>query len=86
MMGHNISFKGVIWNIIPKLSLYPFLSGALLFFSVIKCVLDNLVDQPHFKLDIVSQLIELDFKNNKVVYWKGEIYSCIFQILVQSCT
>ena len=25
MMGHNISFKGVIWKIIPKLSLLPLL-------------------------------------------------------------
>ena len=35
MMGHNISFKRVIWKIIPKLSLnypfHPFLSGALLY-------------------------------------------------------
>ena len=29
MMGHNIGFKGVIRKIIPKLSLYPFSSGAL---------------------------------------------------------
>ena len=29
MMGHNICFKRVIWRIILKLSLYPFLSGAL---------------------------------------------------------
>ena len=29
MMCHNIHFKGVIWKIIPKLSLYPSLSGAL---------------------------------------------------------
>ena len=25
MMGHNIHFKGVIWKIIPKLSLLPLL-------------------------------------------------------------
>ena len=29
MMGHKIRFKGKIWKIIPKLSLLPFLSGAL---------------------------------------------------------
>ena len=29
MMGHNIHFKGVIWEIVPKLSFYPFLFGAL---------------------------------------------------------
>ena len=26
MMGHNRRFKGVIWKIIPKLSLLPFLT------------------------------------------------------------
>ena len=26
MMGHNISFEGVIWKIIPKLSLLPLLT------------------------------------------------------------
>ena len=30
LMGHNLCFKEVIWKIIPKLSLLPFLSGALL--------------------------------------------------------
>ena len=29
MMGHNIHFDGVIWKIIPKLSLLPLLFGAL---------------------------------------------------------
>ena len=29
MMGHNLCFKGVIWEIIPKLSLLPPLSEAL---------------------------------------------------------
>ena len=29
LMGHNLCFKEVIWRIIPKLSLLPFLSGAL---------------------------------------------------------
>ena len=30
IMGHNIPFKEVMWKFIPKLSLYPFLSGALI--------------------------------------------------------
>ena len=30
MLGLNIHFKGVLWEIIPKLFLYPFLSGALI--------------------------------------------------------
>ena len=30
MMGHNLRFNRVIWKIIPKLSLYPFLSGAFI--------------------------------------------------------
>ena len=29
MMGHKIFFYGEIWLLIPKLSLYSFLSGAL---------------------------------------------------------
>ena len=29
MMGHKIWFYGVVWLIIPKLSIYPFLSGGL---------------------------------------------------------
>ena len=29
MMGHNIYLKGILWKIIPKLSLLPLLSGAL---------------------------------------------------------
>ena len=29
MMGHNIRFKAVIWKIIPRLFLLPFISGAL---------------------------------------------------------
>ena len=29
-MGPNITFKGVVWQIIPKFSLLPFLSGALI--------------------------------------------------------
>ena len=29
MIGSNIRLKGVIWKIIPKLSLYPFFAGAL---------------------------------------------------------
>ena len=32
MMGHKICFNEEIWIIIPKLSLLPFLSGALLLF------------------------------------------------------
>ena len=31
MMSHNIGFEGVIWKIISQISLYPFLSGALLY-------------------------------------------------------
>ena len=30
MMGHKICFSGDLWTIIPKLSLLPFLIGALL--------------------------------------------------------
>ena len=30
MMGHNIHFKGVLWKLIPKLSFYPSLYGALI--------------------------------------------------------
>ena len=29
MMGYNICFKEVIWKIIPKMSLLPFLSGVM---------------------------------------------------------
>ena len=34
MMGHNISFKRVIWKIIPKLSLLP-----LLIWSTVICMI-----------------------------------------------
>ena len=30
MMGHKICFYGEIWQILPRFSLLPFLSGALL--------------------------------------------------------
>ena len=30
MMGHKICFDGEIWLIVPKSSLLPFLSGALI--------------------------------------------------------
>ena len=36
MMGHNIRFKGVIWKIIPKLTLYPFLYNKCI--NVSKCL------------------------------------------------
>ena len=47
MMGSNISFKGVLWKIIPKLSLSPLLSGAMITVTVLKieqfciCVKDS---------------------------------------------
>ena len=36
MIGSNICFKGVIWKIIPKLSLRLFLSATLITVTVLK--------------------------------------------------
>ena len=42
MIGHNVCFKEIIWNIISKLSLYPFLSGALIITGTLTRCLESL--------------------------------------------
>ena len=41
MMGHNICFKGIIWKIIPNLSLLPILTWSTAYDFGISSILVN---------------------------------------------
>ena len=58
MMSHNIGFEGVIWKIISQISLYPFLSGALLY---IMNIIDFRICKRFGKLESVREKLQREF-------------------------
>ena len=72
MMSHNISFKGVLWEIAPKLSLLPFLSGAL-----ISCAQTILLDVGvHCQIFIQKETVcfQQEFSEDNKVHLVGALF------------